>query len=77
MIIKRGKTWTYSIEVARETDENGKLKRTRKWSGGYPTKKAAEKAHAEAVSRLARFEYIEPSNLTVGDWLRDWLEGRT
>ncbi len=74
MIIKRGKTWTFSIETGREKDENANWKRKRKWSGGYPTKKAAVKAHAEAVSRLGRGEFIEPSRMTLAEYLADeWL----
>ncbi len=34
---KRGKTWTYAIDLG--WDDNGK--RIRKWSGGHPTKKDA------------------------------------
>ncbi len=76
MIIKRGKTWTYSIDLGWEFDENGEKKRKRTWKGGFPTKGAAEIARAEHVTRLDRGEYIEPSDITVGEWLKTWLAGR-
>ena len=73
MIIKRGRTWTYSIDLG--FDESGK--RIRRWSGGHATKKIAAKKYAEAVSKHARGEFIAPTDMTVGKWLKTWLEGRT
>ncbi|MCH8983857.1 MAG: site-specific integrase [Acidobacteria bacterium] len=72
MIIKRGRTWTYSIDLG--FDGNGK--RIRKWSGGHATKKIAAAKHAEAVSKHARSEYVAPIDMTVGEWLTSWLDGR-
>jgi len=73
MIIKRGKTWTYSFERGR--DENGD--RQREWGSGYPTRKAAEQARAESMGAYKRGEYVEPSDMPVGTWLQIWLESRT
>ncbi len=73
MIIQRGKTWTYSFE--RGKDENGN--RLREWGSGYPKKKAAQDAMAEAMSRHARGVYIAPSETLVGEWLKTWLNSRT
>lgn len=70
MIIRRGKSWTFSIELGR--DENGK--RVRRWSGGYATKREAAEAYNDAVSRLKRKEYVEPSHMTLAEYLVDeWL----
>lgn len=49
-------------------------KRRQKWHGSYPTRKAAESAQAELVSEYHRGTYVEPSKITLEQWVRDsWL----
>lgn len=72
-VIKRGSKWAVVVDVGR--DAAGK--RVRKWHSGYPTRREAETARVEILSRLQRGEYVPPSRVTVGEWLDPWLEGRT
>ena len=71
-VIKRGKKWSVVIDAGR----NAEGKRVRTWHSGYATKKAAEEARVEILSKLQRGEYVPPSKLTVGEWLSTWLDGR-
>ena len=53
-------------------DANGK--RHQKWHGSYPTRKAAEADRAELVAEYHRGTYVEPSKVTLEQWVRDtWL----
>jgi integrase len=72
-IIKRGSTYSY---VVRERDP--KTGRTRpRWVGGFPTQKAAKAARDKARVNVSRGTYVAPTNLTVSDWLDQWLTGHT
>lgn len=68
---KRGKTWSFIIDVGRDEDGH----RRQKWHAGFRTKKLAEKAMAETLSELQKGTYVEPSRQTLGQYLRDWLDG--
>lgn len=71
-VIKRGKKWSVVIDAGR--DAGGK--RIRKWHSGYSTKREAEEARIEILSRLSRGVYVAPNRITVAEWLTQWLEGR-
>jgi integrase len=72
-VIKRGKKWSVVIDVGR--DETGK--RVRRWHSGYPTKREAEEARIEILSRLQRGNYTEPSKATIAEFLRSqWLPAK-
>ena len=66
------KAWTVAIDVGQ--DEHGK--RIRKLHSGYPTKRAAEEARIEILSKLATGEYVPPNKVTVRQWLGSWLPAR-
>ena len=67
---KRGKGWVVVTDIGR--DEDGK--RRQRWHSGYATRKEAESALAEIVGKLGRGDYVAPTKLTFGDYLRDkWL----
>jgi integrase len=68
-IRKRGKTWTVVIYVGRKP--NGKP--DYKWNGGQRTRKDAERALTELMSRVQKGSYVEPTRVTVGEYLTDWL----
>lgn len=69
-VLKRGKTWSYVIDLPRLEDE----KRRQKWVGGFHTRKAAEAALLEARTRLQSGTYVMPTKQTVGEYLtKDWL----
>jgi integrase len=69
-IYKRGRTWTFVVDVP-PTDGQARKQFTR---GGFPTKKAAQRALAELLAELARDEFVMPTRQTVGEFLTDeWL----
>jgi integrase len=70
-IRKRGSTWLFVHELPRDPATG---KRRRAWSGGYRTRRAAEVALAESLSRLDGSEYVELTKQTVGEYLLEtWL----
>jgi integrase len=72
-VIKRGTRWSVIIDIGR--DENGK--RIRRWHSGYLTKREAEEARIEILSRLQRGGYTEPSKATVAEFLtHQWLPAK-
>jgi integrase len=70
-VIKRGKSWAVVVEVRRDPNTG---KRVRKWHSGYRTKRDAERARIEILSRLDHGTYVSPDRRTVGSYLEgDWL----
>lgn len=68
---KRGSTWSIVVEVGRDADTG---KRKQRWQSGYKRRRDAERALAEVIGRIDAGGYVEPSKLTVGDYLTDrWL----
>src|SRR3978361_596389 len=49
-------------------------RRRQKWHSGYQTKREAERARVDLLSKFDRGEYVEPSQQTVADYLSDWLK---
>jgi integrase len=70
---KSGRTknlWYVVLDIGRDADG----KRRQKWHGSYPTRKAAEAARAELVAEYHCGTYVEPSKVTLEQWVRDkWL----
>lgn len=72
-VIKRGALWAVVIDLGR--DETGR--RVRKWHSGYRTKKEAERARIELLSRVDQGTYVEPSKVSLGAFLaQDWLPAK-
>ena len=70
-VIKRGTSWAVVVEVGRDPNTG---KRVRKWHSGYRTKRDAERARIEILSRLDHGTYVSPDRRTVGSYLEgDWL----
>ena len=69
-VVKKGNRWYVIIE--QRDAETGKRKR--KWHSGYRTKREAEAARVEILSRMQRGIYIEPSRLTLDEFLDSWLD---
>lgn len=66
----RDETWTYVVDTGR--DASGR--RRQKAKGGFRTKKDARLALNSAMHALQEGVYVEPSKLTVADFLRNtWL----
>ena len=68
-IRRRGHTW--SVVIDRGRDESGR--RQQKWLSGFRTKREAEQALADALTKLAGGNFVEPSRQTLSDFLREWL----
>jgi integrase len=69
---KRGDTWSVVYDLGRDPETG---KRRQRWKGGYRTRKDAEKALPGILDAVNKGTYVERSQLTVADYLREWLEG--
>ena len=69
-VIKKGNRWYVKIELDPDPLTG---KRRPKWHSGFRTKKEAEKARIDLLSKFDRGEYVEPSQQTLADYLTDWL----
>jgi integrase len=68
-------SWSIILDMGyRVQPETGKMKRVQKWFTVQGTKRDAERKLTELLHRLHSGEYVEPSKLTVGEWLIEWLE---
>jgi integrase len=66
----KGGRWSAVVDLPR--DENGK--RRRQWHSGYRTKKDADAALTEILSRLQKGDYVQPSKETLRAYLHEWLD---
>lgn len=78
---KRGPSWIIVLDVGRETDPTtGRARRRQKIVSVRGTKKDAEKKLNDLIKDVNGATYVEPSKLTVKDWLNEWMgkaiEGR-
>lgn len=72
-VIKRGASWSVVVDLGR--DETGR--RVRKWHSGYRSKREAERARVELLSRVHHGTYVEPSKVSIGTFLVDeWLPAK-
>lgn len=72
-LVKRGATWSYVVRVP--DPATGKTKP--QWKGGFATKKEAKEARAKAMAAVANGNHVDPSKLTVAEFLRDrWLPAK-
>ena len=55
--------------------QTGGRTRKRKWMTFKGTRKQAETKLNDIVRSVDRGEFVEPSTLTLGEWLRTWLSG--
>jgi hypothetical protein len=63
-------TWYVVVDAGRKPDG----KRRQKWHGGFRTRKEAEGAQAKIVNDMNRGTYVEPTAITLAEWVRDpWL----
>jgi integrase len=70
-VVKKGTRWYVKIELDPDPT-NGQ--RRQKWHSGYNTKREAERARIDLLSKFDRGEYVEPSHQTVADYFDDWLK---
>jgi integrase len=69
-VIKRGASWSVKLELERDPVTG---KRRQKWHSGYRTKREAERARVELLAKLDAGVYIEPSKVTLAEFLEEWL----
>lgn len=69
-VVKKGDRWYVKIELDVDPATG---RRRQKWHSGYRTKKDAERARIDLLSKLDRGEYVEPSHQTLGEFLEEWL----
>lgn len=66
---KRGVSWSYVLDLGRTADGKRDQKRRR----GFATRKAAEEAMQRELHDRRTGAYVEPTRLTVGEYLDRWL----
>jgi integrase len=69
-VLKRGSGWTVKIELDPDPATG---RRRQKWHSGFKTRRDAERARVDLLSKLDRGAYVEPSRQTVGEFLEEWL----
>jgi integrase len=68
-------SWNIIIDLGYQPDpQTGQLKRKQKWFTVHGTKRDAEKRLAELVYQAHCNDLVEPTKLTLGMWLHEWLE---
>ena len=68
-------TWSIVLDLGYQVDtKTGLRKRRQKWITVRGTKRDAERKLAELIHRADTGAFIEPSKVTVGEWLDIWLE---
>jgi len=70
-VLKKGDRWYVKIELDPDPATG---RRRQKWHSGFRTRRDAERARIDLLSRLDRGEYVEPSRQTVAEFFADWLK---
>jgi integrase len=65
-----GSSWYYVLE----TKVSGKRKQIKK--RGFRTKREAQRALTEVENAVNRGTFVEPSRMSYGDYLEQWMNGR-
>jgi integrase len=69
-VVNKGGHWYVKVEL---DPDPGTGRRRQKWHSGYRTRREAERARVDLLSKLDRGEYVEPTHQTVANYLDDWL----
>ncbi len=69
-VIRRDSVYYVKIEL---DPDPGTGKRRTKWHSGYRTKREAERARIDLLSKFDRGVYAEPTQETVAEFLDEWL----
>lgn len=67
-------SWSIILDEYHTDPATGGRKRKQRWVTFRGTRKQAETKLTELLGAKDRGEYVEPSKLTLGAWLTDWLE---
>jgi integrase len=74
---RHGKTWSVIIDYGRKFDpEAKKVKQVRKRLGSKPTKAKGLTWLHDVLAEINKGTYVEPTSLTVKDYLRRWFNER-
>ena len=71
-VVKRGRTWSYVVDVGRDP---GSGRRVQRWKGGFATKRQAELALRRALDAVEAGETADAGGLCVAAYLEQWLSG--
>lgn len=69
-VVKKGDRYYVKIELDPDPLTG---RRRQKWHSGFRTKREAEKARVDLLSKFDLGEYVEPSQQTLADYLTEWL----
>lgn len=69
-VVKRGSKYAVKVELDPDPLTG---KRRQKWHSGYRTKKEAEQARTDILSKLDQRTYIAATGVTLGNYLGEWL----
>jgi integrase len=68
-------SWSLILDLGREVDTaSGRLKRKQKWITFRGTRKQAEAKLTELLGAANGGTFVEPTKVTLGHWLREWVE---
>jgi len=67
---KRGGLWAVVVDTPRDPLTG---KRKQKWHSGFRTRRDAEKALAEVLTRLDQGMYVEPTKQTLSIFFEEWF----
>lgn len=69
-------SWSIILDLGYQPDpkDPGKLRRKQKWVTFRGTKAKAEEKLRELLGTVDKGQYVEPSKMTLGTWLADWVE---
>ena len=70
-VIKKGDRWYVKIEL---DSDPGTGKRRQKWHSGFDTRREAERARVDLLSKFDRGDYVEPTQQTVAEYMVEWLK---
>jgi integrase len=70
---KRGDKWSFTVDIGRDPATG---KRKQKSRTGFKTKKEAQNACAELITKLSTGAYADPGKKTVEGLMNEWLANR-
>jgi integrase len=69
-VVKKGDRYYVKIELDPDAATG---RRRQKWHSGYRTKREAERARVDLLSKFDRGEYVEPTHQSLAEFLEEWL----
>ena len=70
-VLNKGDRWYVKIELDPDPVTG---RRRQKWHSGFRTRRDAERARVDLLSKFDRGEYVEPSHQTVAEFFAEWLK---